>query len=77
MLRITVKRNSGTATLKLAGRLAGPWIDELDRTWNELHMHTLTEGVVLDLSEVTFVAPEPSELIVPVWCKTTLPSIVI
>ena len=58
MLRITVERNSKTATLKLAGKLAGPWVDELDRTWNEVSVQTLTDGVLLDLCDVTFVAPE-------------------
>ena len=58
MLRITVERNSKTATLKLAGRLVGPWIDELNRTWNEVNVQALADGVVLDLSDVTFVAPE-------------------
>jgi len=58
MLRITVERNSKTATLKLAGRLVGPWIEELDRSWNEVNVQTLTDGVLLDLCDVTFVAPE-------------------
>jgi hypothetical protein len=58
MLRITVERNSNRATLKLAGKLMGPWIEELDRTWNEVTVHTLTHSVLLDLSDVTFVAPE-------------------
>ena len=58
MLRITVERNSKTATLKLAGRLVGPWIDELDRTWREVNVQAFTDGVLLDLSDVTFVAPE-------------------
>jgi hypothetical protein len=58
MLRISVERNSKTATLKLAGKLVGPWVDELDRTWNEVNMQTLIDGVLLDLSDVTFVAPE-------------------
>jgi anti-anti-sigma regulatory factor len=58
MLRITIERNSNTATLKLAGRLVGPWVEELDRTWNEVIVHTLSGSVLLDLSDVTFVAPE-------------------
>ena len=58
MLRITIERNSKRATLKLAGRLVGPWIDELDRTWSEVNMQAFTDGVLLDLSDVTFIAPE-------------------
>jgi hypothetical protein len=58
MLKITIERNSNIATLKLAGKLAGPWIEELERTWSELIRHTIGSCVVLDLSDVTFVAPE-------------------
>ena len=36
----------------------GPWIEELDRAWNEVTVYTPSESVLLDLSEVTFVAPE-------------------
>ena len=45
--------------MKLAGRLAGPWLEELDRTWADVRRHA--DGVLLDLSEVTFVAPEGRE----------------
>jgi hypothetical protein len=58
MLKITIERNTNTATVRLAGKLAGPWIDELDRTWQEVMRQTIAGRVVLDLSEVTFVAPE-------------------
>src|SRR3954470_7948434 len=58
MLRITVERDSTKATLKLAGKLTGPWIEELERTWNEVSGQALSDGVLLDLSDVTFVAPE-------------------
>jgi hypothetical protein len=59
MLRIIVERNLNSATMKLAGRLAGPWLEELDRTWADVRRDA--DGVLLDLSEVTFVAPEGRE----------------
>ena len=58
MLRIIVERSSNSATMKLAGKLAGPWLEELDRTWADVRQDAAAEGVLLDLSEVTFVAPE-------------------
>jgi hypothetical protein len=45
--------------MKLAGKLAGPWLEELDRTWADVRRDA--DGVLLDLSEVTFVAPEGRE----------------
>ena len=47
--------------MKLAGKLAGPWLEELDRTWADLRGDGAADGVLLDLSEVTFVAPEGRE----------------
>ena len=58
MLRIIVERNSNSATMKLAGKLAGPWLEELDRTWADVCGDAAAEDVLLDLSEVTFVGPE-------------------
>ncbi|HEY2380446.1 MAG TPA: hypothetical protein VGK48_04620 [Terriglobia bacterium] len=61
MLRIIVERNSKTATMRLVGKLAGPWLEELDRTWADIHSGGAGDGVLLDLSDVTFVAPEARE----------------
>lgn len=61
MLRIIVERNSNTATMKLVGRLAGPWLVELDRTWADIHGSNTGDDVLLDLSDVTFVTPEGRE----------------
>ena len=33
MLRITVQNDEQTVTLQLEGRLAGPWLEELDETF--------------------------------------------
>src|SRR5215471_18347329 len=57
MLKITIEHDANNPILKLAGRIVGPWVDELDRTWHEVS----TGGggaVLLDLCDVTFVAPE-------------------
>lgn len=33
MLKITIQKEAGGTTLKLEGKLAGPWVDELKRCW--------------------------------------------
>jgi hypothetical protein len=58
MLKITVEHSDKTAILKLAGKLAGPWVDELDRAWVEVSNRMMGGEVLLDLCDVTFVAPE-------------------
>jgi hypothetical protein len=33
MLRIHIKEERGSATLRLEGALVGPWVEELERCW--------------------------------------------
>ncbi len=58
MLRITIENNSSTATLRLEGKLAGPWVDELERTWYKVTAERAGGAILLDLCDVTFVDPE-------------------
>jgi ABC-type transporter Mla MlaB component len=58
VLRITwidLEGSTSNRTLKLEGKLLGPWVDELSRACEELRMspHYLR----IDLSDVTFVDP--------------------
>lgn len=54
MLRITVKNGSSLTTLKLEGKVVGPWVDELERCWRDLTASNGT-SLLVDLSGVTFV----------------------
>ena len=58
MLKITIEHGEKTAVLKLAGKLTGPWVDELDRAWHEISTGPTGSEILLDLCDVTFVAPE-------------------
>jgi ABC-type transporter Mla MlaB component len=54
MLRIThINGLDSSTTLKLEGKLVGPWVMELARSWRELP--AARESMHLDLSAVTFV----------------------
>jgi anti-anti-sigma regulatory factor len=63
MLRISLEHESELATLKLEGRITGPWVDELEHTWNDIRETGLERPVVVDLSEVSFVDSEGQELL--------------
>jgi anti-anti-sigma regulatory factor len=63
MLRITLVRNGEPLVLKLEGRLVGPWIQELERSWNEIRREGVTPSVVVDLSDLTFLSPEGKQLL--------------
>jgi anti-anti-sigma regulatory factor len=53
-LRITVEESEATMTVKLEGRVAGPYTAELDRIW-ELASPTLaSRRLILDLRETTY-----------------------
>lgn len=54
MLRITVEENSKEMTLKLEGRLAGPWVAELDRLWEKTSPARNGRQVTLDVRAITF-----------------------
>ena len=54
MLRITVLESSARATtLRVEGRIAGPWVDELRTTCNE-HIGSAPVRLFLELDEVSF-----------------------
>ena len=61
MLKITVKRDETTSTLMLEGKLAGPWVAELQNSW-DAERATVKE-VSLDLNDVTFVDAEGKALL--------------
>ena len=61
MLRITTTDVGGKVTLKLEGKLAGAWVEELARCW-QASSHNY-KGAVVDLSGVTFVDPAGKKLL--------------
>ncbi len=64
MLRITTEHEAHDIRLKLDGKLAGPWVEELASSWQAA---TLSAGerkaVLVDLSGVTFVDSEGKRLL--------------
>jgi len=63
MLRITLDKNSRATTLRLEGRLTGPWVDELERTWRALASDPIDGRVSVDLTDVTFVGEAGKKLL--------------
>ncbi|MGH7205937.1 MAG: STAS domain-containing protein [Nitrospiraceae bacterium] len=66
MLRLTTHSKDAVTTLKLEGRLAGAWVEELDRCWREV-AGTQQSQVVVDLSGVTFIDFEGKALLTRMW----------
>jgi hypothetical protein len=61
MLKITIDKDGGPITFKLEGRVAGEWIDELERAW--LVEADRSKLINVDLTGVTFVDEEGKKLL--------------
>lgn len=68
MLKITEQRGAevDSPTLVLEGRLAGPWVEELQASWRALSADA-HHRVVIDLSGVTFIDADGKALLGRLW----------
>jgi hypothetical protein len=64
LLRISVQKRSGSIILKLEGKLAGPWVGELERIWRAT---SASEHTVVDLFDVSFVDASGKDLLARMW----------
>jgi len=64
LLRITIQKGSGPATLKLEGKLAGPWVEELKDVWRS---GSAMEAILVDLFDVSFVDASGKDLLGQMW----------
>jgi ABC-type transporter Mla MlaB component len=55
MLRITIDESPGSVTLRLEGKLIGPWVEEVEQCWRRVFATLGTRTVLVDLSAVDFV----------------------
>jgi anti-anti-sigma regulatory factor len=55
MLRITVHHKPLALTFQLEGRLAGPWLQELEECWQSTLARKSKPILRVDLTEVTFI----------------------
>jgi anti-anti-sigma regulatory factor len=63
MLKITTLTNAESTVLRLEGRLAGTWVQELETCWN-LTVDTMTNHPLsVDLSAVTYIDSDGKDLL--------------
>ena len=63
MLKITTLIQTESVTLRLEGRLAGPWVQELERCWASAVVDRKKHHCSVDLSAVTYVDSEGKGLL--------------
>ncbi|HXP08543.1 MAG TPA: hypothetical protein VN828_08605 [Acidobacteriaceae bacterium] len=54
MLKISIEEDVAAATLKIEGKVVGPWANELGRTWHDLWSSTGKKRLLLDIRGLTF-----------------------
>jgi len=63
MLKITRHTDNHSTTLQLEGRLAGPWVEELERCWASTVGEQDKRELRIDLSAVTYVDASGKDLL--------------
>ena len=56
--------------MKLEGRVAGPWADELGRVWMETAPRLATRKLVIDLSSVTYADTNGTHVLGQIYSQT-------
>ena len=70
MLKITVYETEELVTLKLEGRVAGPWVAEFDQTWRSLVPSLKSRRLAVNLSGVTYIEPDARRLLAEIYERT-------
>jgi hypothetical protein len=63
VLRISINDEANVATLKVEGRVAGPWATELGRTWHDLWAPARQKRWRLDICGLTFADQKGSQIL--------------
>jgi hypothetical protein len=63
MMKITSHVSYDATKITLEVRLAGPWIEELERCWREFKQSAAGRHLTVDLTGVTFVEQEGKALL--------------
>ena len=63
MLKITTLTDTESTTFRLEGRLAGPWVQELERCWMSTVGMKKRHLFSVDLSAVTYVDSDGKDLL--------------
>ncbi|MCC6140245.1 MAG: hypothetical protein IT389_06470 [Nitrospira sp.] len=66
MLKITPHITEHSTRLVLEGRLAGPWVDELERVWRDSKKSS-ANALTVDLTGVTYIEQEGKGLLSRMW----------
>jgi len=69
MMRITRQQDGETITLKIEGCLAGEWVNEMKRCWDEVKTGARQRAIRIDLTDVTFIDVAGRELLAQMFAS--------
>ena len=69
MMRITRQQDGETITLKIEGCLAGEWVNEMKRCWDEVKTGDRRRAIRIDLTDVTFIDAAGRELLAQMFAS--------
>ena len=69
MLRITIQDDPKVVTMRLEGKIVGPWVEELNRSWQALMPALNSRPFCIDLREVAFVDDQGKQLLHEMYRK--------
>ena len=70
MLRITIQDEAAKVTLKIEGRIVGPWAAELGRTWRSLGPSLSNKALSVDLCGVSYIDREGRGILADIYRHT-------
>jgi hypothetical protein len=70
VLRITIDDEANPVRLKLEGRIVGPWVAELDRTWHSLSPSLRERKLCVDLCGVSYIDHEGRRILADIYRQT-------
>ena len=74
MMRITKQQDGETITLKIEGCLAGEWVSEMERCWDEVRSDARSFVIRIDLTEVTSVDAAGGNLLAAMFRSGVTPT---
>ncbi len=69
-LRITFQEDEKTVEIRLEGRVAGPWVAELNRFWAETAPRLSNRGLSLDLRNVVYSDAAGKQVLREIYAQT-------
>jgi hypothetical protein len=69
-LRISIQENDNTIGFTLVGRIAGPWVTELEQAWNDVAARLNGKKLSLDVRDLTYSDPGGKRVLREICART-------